>query len=391
MAQIPLAIYFLLPSSTFILMISLYLIIKNRSKATTVFFVAGILQFFWTISAVLMWQLFSFGLNPRAEMITKTLSLAVFLIPVFLYHFSIEFCHIKNQNLFLYFSYIFSVWLVAASESRAIIESIFSFRVSLSQDGYIYYSFSAFVTVLLVLTLVNFAKAWMDKQEQEEQRKDLLMFILMSFSIFGLVFIYFLPDYGVNIFPLYYLTIPIYALILCYVLIEKHPFATVLTTDILVAVILAILASFIIFPKMEVSMLIRSLIFILISFICFLLVRRTNTLNKQKKNIEKIVEDRTKELQEKTWRLNEANEKLEESNAVLEIMVKARTLALKELNENLEAQIQDRTKELNRKTEELQEKINELVQISNVFINRENKMVELKEKIKELQFKLKEK
>jgi C4-dicarboxylate-specific signal transduction histidine kinase len=152
----------------------------------------------------------------------------------------------------------------------------------------------------------------------------------------------------------------------------------------MMAVILAFLASFLVFPDIEIGLTAKSVIFIFISFICFLLVRYMNKINGQKVTFERMIKERTKELEEKTIYLNEAKEKLEESNAVLEITVKARTAELEEVNNSLEMEIQKRTRELSNKTKELEEKIEELQQFSNIFINRENKMVELKEEIKKL-------
>jgi membrane protein implicated in regulation of membrane protease activity len=232
--------------------------------------------------------------------------------------------------------------------------------------------------------LYNFSKALIEKGDNKESKKDILAFLLLIFVVFGIMFIYFLPQNGINIYPLFYLTIPIYALVLGYIIIEKNAFTSVLTVDIIIAAILSFLASFLIFPDVELGIIAKSVIFTLISFVSFLLIRNMNKISGQKTEFERLIKERTKELEEKTVYLNEAKEKLEESNAILEITVKARTRELQELNENLEAEIQKRTKELSNKTKELEEKIEELQQFSNIFINRENKMVELKEEIKKL-------
>lgn len=257
--------------------------------------------------------------------------------------------------------------------------------------NYIYSGFIIFVIFLFFLTLQNFNRGYFCKHKEKIERKKSFIFILVSLGIYGLVFVYFLPINFINIFPFLFLTIPIYVLIFGHYGIEKNTKIVNLTTNTIIVATLILLASLLVFPKLELNLIVRSIIFILISFISFLLLRYMDRLDNQNMEFEREMENRTKELQEKTWRLDEVNEELEESNTVLEITVRARTKELKELNENLEIKIQQRTKELNEKTKQLEEKIEELKQFSNIFINREAKMVELKEKIQELEARLKEK
>jgi uncharacterized membrane protein YhiD involved in acid resistance len=278
-----------------------------------------------------------------------------------------------------------SIGLVIASNAQAVINEIFIRWIPGTPINFIYIAFAFLAIILLFITLFNFMSAWLNREEKRERRQEMLLFILLCFGMYGLTFVYFLPYAFINILPIFFLMIPVYILILGFVVIERDPFASILTADITIAVILVLLASFIVFPGMELDLLSKSIIFVLISVICFLLLRYMNRLNNQKIEFELLIEERTKELQEKNWRLNELNDQLEESNAVLEVTVKARTRELKELNDNLEVEIQSRTKELKKKTQELEEKIKELQEFSNIFINRENKMVELKEKIKDLE------
>lgn len=391
MPSIPLSIYLLMPSSIFILVISIYLFFKNKNKSSVIFLIAGSLQFFWMVGTFLMWLLYSNGLEPKNLLVIKMLSFLIFLIPVFLFHFSVEFCQVKGQKLFLFVAYLISILLIAINNSENIVKELFFFNwLSFDKNNYIYYFFAIFAIALLGLTLYNFSRALIEKGENKESKKDILAFLLLIFVVFGIMFIYFLPQNGINIYPLFYLTIPIYALVLGYIIIEKNSFTSVLTIDIIIAAILSFLASFLIFPDVELGIVAKSAIFTLISFVSFLLIRNMNKISGQKTEFEKLIKERTKELEQKTVFLNEANEKLEESNAILEITVKARTRELQELNENLEAEIQKRTKELSNKTKELEEKIEELQQFSNIFINRENKMVELKDEIKKLKERSKE-
>lgn len=386
MPEIPFSIYFLFPSSVFILIVGTYLFVKKRSRSTVIFFITALLQFFWMLSTLILWQSINFGiLSLKYPVVIKFLSLSVFLIPAFLYHFSLEFCRVYRQKMFLFFVYVASIGLVIANNAELVIKEIFLRWIPGTPINFIYVSFAFLSLILLFVTLFNFMSAWLNREEKQERRQEMLLFILLCFGIYGLTFVYFLPYAFINILPIFFLVIPIYILILGFIVIEKDPLVSILTADITIAVILVLLASFIVFPGMELGVISKSVIFVLIAVICFLLLRYMNKINNQKIAFELLIEERTKELQEKTWRLNELNDQLEESNAVLEVTVKARTRELKELNDNLELQIQSRTKELKKKTDELEEKIKELEEFSDIFINRENKMVELKEKIKDLE------
>lgn len=390
MPAIPISIFLLFPSSLFILIISIFLFAKRKDTPTLIFLFVGILQFFWMLSVLALWQVYIFGfVLIKTNLTAQLLSLSVFLIPTILYHFSVEFCQIRKQKFWLYFIYVVSIGFILTNDTNAIFKQIFSLQVP-EFNNWLTYGFAIFVIALLFLTMFNFTRALLFKEPTQERRKDILTFIILTFGIYGLIFLYFLPETLNSIIPIFFMIIPIYALIFVYVAIEKNPFATTLTADIIVSAVLILLASFIIFPNLELGLIAKLVIFVLIAVICFLLLRYANRLYEQKNEFREMLENRTRELQENTWRLHEMNDQLEESNTVLEIKVKARTRALKELNDSLEHQVKERTKELENKTKELEEKIKELKEFSNIFINRENKMAELKQTIKELQGKINE-
>ncbi|MFA5232469.1 MAG: hypothetical protein WC410_02260 [Candidatus Paceibacterota bacterium] len=391
MFDAPFSIYLLLPSSVFILIISFFLFAGKKSKINFIFFLIGLLQFFWTFGTYIFWKFYSFGYS-TTPLYGKVFSLAVFLIPVFLYHFSIEFCKVQTQKVHLFVAYVVSFLFVAIVDAQQIINGLFFYKWG-NFDGseVVFYLYCAFVFLLLLMTLYNFLRALLSKEKSTEMKKDKIILFLLAFAIFGLVFIEFLPVQGINIYPLFYLTIPVYALIIAYIMIERNPLALIVTTDILVAVILTFLASFVIFREIEIGIFERSLIFILISVACFLLLKYTYQLKNQKQKFKEELEERTRELKDRALELIQAKEELEKVNWALEIKIRERTRELQEANLGLEEQVAERTKELKRKAEELEEKIKELRDFSNIFVNRENKMVELKSKISELEEKVKRK
>jgi hypothetical protein len=385
MIETPLAIYLITPSSIFILLVGSFIFFKSRSKENFLFFLLSLAQFLWAFGAFVVWQGHIFGKINESVLLNKVFALAIFLIPVFLYHFTIEFCKIKNQKMYLFVSYLVSIYLVFAVDVETVINGVFFYKWGdWGNVSAIHYIFSLFVLFLLAMSLYNVFRAWQNRMNKDV-KKDTALYLLLGISIFGLVFVDFLPIYGINIYPLFYLTIPVYALIMAYVLIEKNPLASMITTDILVATLLTLLSSLLVFPDLEVTFTEKSVIFILICVLSFVALKYTHQLSEQKVAFEEEIEKRTKELEERNAQLNEANASCEVANAVLEEKVKERTRDLQGLNDSLEKLVGERTKELKRKTAQLEEKIKELEKFGEVFVDRENKMVELKEKLKNLE------
>jgi hypothetical protein len=390
MFETPLSIYLLLPSSIFILIISLFLLISKRQRSYFIFFIIGVLQFVWAFGAFLLWQTHGTQQIIMSPLYDKLLSMAIFLIPVFLYHFSVEFCKVSSQKIHLFISYILAFVFVSAINTEDIISGIFFYKFGAwDNSSIVFYLFCFFIFSLLILSLYNLLR-FLNRKEWDNN-KVIAYNLVLGLSIFGLVFVEFLPVQGINIYPLFYLTIPIYALILAYVVIENNPFAVIITTDVLVAVTITFFASLIIFQELEMGILERSVLFVLISVTSFLLLKYTYRLRDQNQEFDIKLKERTKELEDQAASLKKIKQELEKANVILEVKIKERTEELQELNENLEKEVEERTGELQKKKEELEEKIIELKEFSNIFVNRENKMVELKNKIKILEEKINKK
>jgi hypothetical protein len=389
MIDTPLSIYLIIPSSIFILLVGFFIWIKNRNKANLLFLLMSAAQFLWAFGTFIVWQGHAWGIVNENILLNKIFVLSVFLIPVFLYHFTIEFCKIRSQKFQLFFSYIFSFFLVFVVDVNSVINGVFFYEWGKwSTATIIHYVFSTFVILLLLMSLYNLFKAWQDRTDKSI-RKDTTLYLLLGISIFGLVFIDFLPVYGVNIYPLFYLTIPVYALIMAYILIEKNPLASIITTDILVATLLTLLSSLLVFPDLEITFIEKSVIFILICVLSFVVLKYTHRLNEEKGSFEEKMSVRNRELEEMNNQLKESKNSCEIANTILDKKVREKTNDLQGVNDALEKTVRERTRELEKKTKQLEEKLVELEQFSNIFVDRENKMVELKERIRELEDKLK--
>jgi Skp family chaperone for outer membrane proteins len=385
MMEIPFSIYLIIPSSIFILLVGLFVLVKDRKQESRLFFFLAFAQFLWSLIAFIVWQDSVFQSIKGGIILDKLLVLLIFLMPIFLYHFTVSFCKIKTTKLQFFIIYIVSALLVFFLDKEVLVNGIFFYQWGdWGLQGLIHYLFSFFILILLTLPLYNIFKIWKGKNGAKV-KSEIIFWTIVVLMAFGIIIFDMLPVYGYSFYPLFYLTIPIYALVMAYIFINKKPLSSIATNDILVIAILTFLSSFIIFPSVEISTIERIVIFFLISILSFLVLKHSNELAEQKNNYEKKIEEGTKAIEAKNAELTEIKNRLENTNSILEKKVEERTKELQGLNDTLEKLVRERTKELERKTKELEEKIRELEYFSEAFMERENKMIELKSRIRELE------
>jgi signal transduction histidine kinase len=97
-----------------------------------------------------------------------------------------------------------------------------------------------------------------------------------------------LVAYGLSIYPIAYLCFPIFSVIITYAITEKNLFVSVVATDVLVAVILTLTATFFFFSELEISMLAKGIIFILLLLSCLLLLKHNHEEIQRKEEAERI-------------------------------------------------------------------------------------------------------
>lgn len=317
--NLPFSIYISLPSSIFILIVGLIVWMRGRGKEQVLFLFLSIAQFVWSFGTFVFYEGYLIGKVNNSIFLDKALALSVFLIPVFIYNFTIEFCRckVKSQRFILFASYAIAIFFVFVADIKTILNGVFFYKWGdmAYSEGIIHYLFLVFILALLSISLSNL---FTTLKKDKSGFKDKLTYILLAIAIFGLVFIDFLPVYGVNIYPVFYLTIPVYALIMAYVLVEKNPLSSLITTDIMVAMVLTLLSSLIIFSDAGITLPERTAIFILISVFSYFILQRSHVLAEEKIVFAKELKARTQELEEQSEQLKKAKATLEQSNAILE-------------------------------------------------------------------------
>ncbi len=289
MTQIPFPIYLMIPSGILIFTIGLYSWIKTRKKESFIFLLLSIVQAMWSIGTFKMWQ--SCGNDQAVIFWDKLLYLAAIFMPALIYHFSLKFCRIKKQKVLLYLSYFIAIFFAVLTRTDYFVKDVFYYKWgchSVAQTGQ--YFFILYIAFFVFLSLYNFFKVWSNKKE-DRLRRNQSFYIFWAVFVFGLTGFELLPAYRIGIYPAFYLSLPIFAVIFAYAITQKQLFPRVLGTNILVATILIFLFSFVIIPEIHIGFLGKFIVFLLIAFPLFMLLRYTNREIKLREEAEDLAKE----------------------------------------------------------------------------------------------------
>ena len=144
--EIPFSIYLIIPSSIFILLVGLFVLVRDRKQESRLFFFLAFAQFLWSLIAFIVWQDSVFQSIKGGIILDKLLVLLIFLMPIFLYHFTVSFCKIKTTKLQFFIIYIVSALLVFFLDKEVLVNGIFFYQWGdWGLQGLIHYLFSFFI------------------------------------------------------------------------------------------------------------------------------------------------------------------------------------------------------------------------------------------------------
>jgi len=288
MTQIPFPIYLLLPSGILIFFVGFYGWYRVRNKTSLIFFILTITQAFWISGTFLMWK--NCGNDQAVLFWDKFLYIPAAFMSTLVYHFSLEFCGIKKRKL-LYLFYSLSIFFSFLVRTDYLIKDVFNYKWGChSRAQFGHHFFFAFTIIVVLFAIYNLFVEWRKEENSPFKRRQtfylILAFFVLSFAALGM-----LLAYGIPIYPITYLSIPIFTLIVTYAITTQKLFAKVLVADILVFSILVFLLTFIIIPEIELRIFERIVLFI---FIAIPLISLLNYVNKEvemREKAEKIAED----------------------------------------------------------------------------------------------------
>jgi len=287
-----------------------------------------------------------------------------FLIPLF-YHFSLEFCKIKErwQEILLYLSYLIAIFLTFLSQTDYFVKDVFNYQWGCHTKAQIGHHFYLIFTFFFVfLTLYNFLKFWLNKNQPILKRKQSL-YILSGFLIYSLVSIEILPAYGIGIYPIFYLALPLFTLIIAYAITEKQLFGPALGNYILIAAILIFLATILLFPMVEIGIGGRLVLFCIMAYLCFLLLKYTRQEQAIKEQLEKSYAELKKLDAAKTMFLSIASHQM---RTPLTIIKGYLSLALSGDYGKVEGQVKDFLEQVYRANEREIALVNDLLDLTRI-------------------------
>jgi signal transduction histidine kinase len=285
MSQIPFPIYLLLPSGVLIFFVGLYGWLKLKEKTSFVFFLLSITQAFWIIGTFLMWR--NCGNDQAVLFWDRFLYIPAAFMPTLVYHFSVEFCEIKRRKL-LYLFYPLSFVFSFLTRTDYFVDGVFNYEWGChSRAHFAHHFFFVFTVIVVLLAIYNLFIEWRKEENSPFKRRQsfylLIAFFVLSFAALGMLLAYSIP-----IYPVTYLSIPIFALIVVYAITTQELFAKVLAAEILVFGILVFLATLVIVPKVSLGISGKATIFLFIAVPLVYLLRYVNREVEMREKAERI-------------------------------------------------------------------------------------------------------
>lgn len=217
MPEISLPIYAQIPSGIIIFSIGLYSWLKIRKKDNFIFFLLSMTQAIFAFGSLALF--FSCGNDDLSMFIDRRILYPFcIMMPILVYHFSYEFCQVKEkwQKFALYLGYASSFVLVIWSQFDSFISGIYHFRWGCHTKGQFGNNFYvALIIILVLLAIYNLYKVWRNKKNNALKRGQAI-YIMIGFFIFSLAGFTLLWSYGIGIYPFSYLTLPLFIIVIAY-------------------------------------------------------------------------------------------------------------------------------------------------------------------------------
>jgi len=360
MIQIPFPIYLLVPSGILIFLMGFYSWFKVKNKENFVFFILSILYSLWSIGTFMMWQYC--GNDMEVLFWDRFLYLAAIFVPPIIYHFSIEFCKIKTQRVSLFLSYLLAIAFAFLSRTDYFVKDIFNYQWGCHTQAQIgHHFYLIFTAVFLFLAIRNFLIFL--KNQKEQNKKSQTLYILIAIFIWTFTGIETLPAYGIGIYPIFYLALPLFTLIIAYAITEKQLFGPILATHILIAAILIFLATILVFPTVEIGIWGRLACFLIMLYLCYLLLKYSRDEQTIKEQLQQSYEELKKLDEAKTMFLSIASHQM---RTPLTIIKGYLSLALSGDYGKVEGQAKDFLEEVYRANEREIALVNDLLDLTRI-------------------------
>ncbi|HAH04541.1 TPA: hypothetical protein DCL28_03220 [Candidatus Komeilibacteria bacterium] len=215
-------IYIILPliSAIFVLLIALIVISRGYSRLNTIFSLFCLATFIWLFGTFMM---FISKTDDRAIFWDRFIYIGVVFMPTISYHFGAELIRITRRRLLIYASYFLSAVFLILSRTELFISGInrYSWGVH-SQAKFFHHLF--LINFIFLVSLLFYDLYIFYKKSKNSIEKNQIRYIFIALFILSLGSFSFLPAYGINIFPVFYLSGVFFTIILAYAIIKYRVF-----------------------------------------------------------------------------------------------------------------------------------------------------------------------
>lgn len=292
MLTIPFVIYLLVPSSLIIMGVGLYTYFKTKNNESLIFLFLTVAQSLFSIGNFFLWN--NCGVSNEAVIFwDRLLYIPGILMPPLIYHFALEFCgkNSRTDKISLGLSYLIAMGLVLISQKDYFVNGVFDYQWgchTIAQQGH--HIFAIFVFYYVAKSIVYLYNYWRN-EPKDSPKKGQSYFIFLAFLCYSFLALVIIVAYKIPIYPFFYLSLPLFALLMTYAIVEKNVFVSILAIDVLMVAILILVATFLIFPQatlIESDVVTRIFFFLMILAASILLIKKNHEEIGRKEEVERV-------------------------------------------------------------------------------------------------------
>lgn len=218
--------YFLPPfiGSTLLLFLGIFVYAKNRtSKINIIFALECLTSFIWQFSYSMMYA-FSYN-EVIANFYMKIGYVGVIYIPIFYYHFIIEFFERRQEKIIVYFSYVIAtIFAVLNFETNLFTNGLIKYywgyypQASIAHPIFLIF-FIGFLILAFYDTLSDF---WSKDKILPTLRREQVKYIFWAYIVYSPACLDFLANYNIALYPFGYIFSTIFLSIVTYAIVRHQ-------------------------------------------------------------------------------------------------------------------------------------------------------------------------
>ncbi len=360
-------------SSIFVLALGIIVFVNGkRNQLNILFLVFSFIIFAWLSGTFMMLKSHT---TEEAFFWDKLIYVAVIFIPSTVYHFAVIFAEkFKKRKMIVIVGYIFSlIFLLLNLFTKLFVNNVYEYSWGIHSKAQIFHHFFLiFFIVYLVLMfneIIVLCRSNLGILRQKARTEFLALLVLTTGSV-G-----FLPAYGVNVPPIFYLSGLFFAIITGYAITQyKLLKIKVLTLHALIILLNVVAFSYIFISETIQEYIVKMLFFVAVAFTSYLLKKSFDQEVAQKEKL-KFLAKKLKKTNEKLIALDDAKNEfvsiaahqLRTPPTIIKGYV---SMALEEGGDNLNEKIKDYLKRTLVSNERLIELVEDILDISRIESGR---------------------